>query len=279
MKMTALIDADHMQYILGNQVRDQLVVTQESKDLLRDMAFSIIEMTCVMTNADKLLLALSDPTRSYFRNKIYRYKPYKGNRRNDEWFEMWRPHILQILHDLGGQFAEEVEADDLLSYFAEIYRTVEEPYIICSPDKDLAQIPGSHFDYSKKFGENFQAENPIRTISPQEAEDFLYLQILQGDTSDNIAGIPKMGPVKAKLFLKEINERIEIHSKVLQKYCETFGPFYGPIIFDETWKTVMLLNSNHPHLHKHLDKLHKIQFIPWTGRKVEGQATLDSLGW
>lgn len=278
-RMVAIIDGDHMQYIIGNNFKEVTEVTEDAKDAIKDLAFSLIEMTCVITGADKFILALSDPKRNYFRQEIYRYKPYKGNRSDEDWFKIWRPVILEQLTILGGQALEGIEADDILSYLAEILTKIGEDYVICSPDKDLRQIPGKHFDYSKKPAEGeFQVINPIVVVTKEEAEYFFYQQLLQGDSSDNIAGIPKMGPVNAKKLLNSIEDRIYYHREVLAKYCDSFGPFYGPIIFDETRNTVMLLNSFHPKVGNHQEKLSSIQVMPWTGRK-HSSAALDELGW
>ena len=67
--------------------------------------------------------------------------------------------------------------------------------VICSIDKDLLQIPGRHYNFVKKV---------FQEVTPDEGLKFLYLQSLIGDRSDNIVGVPGIGPVKAAQALAEL---------------------------------------------------------------------------
>ena len=67
--------------------------------------------------------------------------------------------------------------------------------VICSIDKDLLQIPGKHYNFVKKV---------FQEVTPDEGLKFLYLQSLIGDRSDNIVGVPGIGPVKANQALAEL---------------------------------------------------------------------------
>jgi len=67
--------------------------------------------------------------------------------------------------------------------------------VICSIDKDLLQIPGKHYNFVKKV---------FQEVTPDEGLKFLYLQSLIGDRSDNIVGVPGIGPVKAAQALAEL---------------------------------------------------------------------------
>ena len=67
--------------------------------------------------------------------------------------------------------------------------------VICSIDKDLLKIPGKHYNFVKKV---------FQEVTPDEGLKFLYLQSLIGDRSDNIVGVPGIGPVKANQALAEL---------------------------------------------------------------------------
>jgi hypothetical protein len=67
--------------------------------------------------------------------------------------------------------------------------------VICSIDKDLLQIPGKHYNFVKKI---------FQEVTSDEGLKFLYLQSLIGDRSDNIVGVPGIGPVKANQALAEL---------------------------------------------------------------------------
>lgn len=82
-----------------------------------------------------------------------------------------------------------LEADDVLGIMA-----TQDPgrIIMATIDKDLQQIPGVLFDWHRKrFGK----------IDPEDATFFFFKQILMGDSTDGIKGIPKVGPKKAEQYL------------------------------------------------------------------------------
>lgn len=100
------------------------------------------------------------------------------------------------------------EADDIIGTIAKKAETAGFTTYMMTPDKDFAQLVSDHiFLYKPSRGkkpieiwgvkevlENFEVERPEQVI------DFLGLC---GDTSDNIPGIPGIGPVAAKKLLAE----------------------------------------------------------------------------
>lgn len=86
--------------------------------------------------------------------------------------------------------------------------------VIGSIDKDLDQITGNHFNFVK--GTSY-------TISPEEGRKKLYLQLLTGDSTDNIPGIPKIGPKKAAKIVEGCTDEISYQTAVLKAYKELLG--------------------------------------------------------
>ena len=83
-----------------------------------------------------------------------------------------------------------LEADDAMG----IYATKEKGHIICSPDKDMRQIPGDLFDM----------KDGVITITEQEADEWHLIQTLAGDQTDGYSGVPGIGIKRAAtLFEKE----------------------------------------------------------------------------
>ena len=125
------------------------------------------------------------------------YPDYKGTRPplpND------LKEALNYGHDYmkekwGGIEADGMEADDLVCIWAYEAREMELDFVVCGIDKDLKQIPGHHYNYSKKTHE---------FVDDDKAEMNLMLQCLTGDTSDNIPGINGIGPKKAAKILEGI---------------------------------------------------------------------------
>jgi 5'-3' exonuclease len=147
----------------------------------------------------------------------YRYQvssTYKANRKHRP-----KPIIFYALREYLKQkysFKEfdGLEADDLVAYYG--VNNEDCKVVICSPDKDvLHQCIGKHFNYQKV---------EFVTTSETDAEKFLWKQVLMGDSTDNIQGIPGVGIKTAENWLKDREN--EIGAFVFKKYEEnTFTPF------------------------------------------------------
>jgi hypothetical protein len=167
--------------------------------------------------------------------RCYRYqrattKPYKGNRKYGN-----KPIIFPAIKEYlkqkwGFTYISEYEADDLVA----IYREDCEGHIICSPDKDvLKQVASVHFNYrtAEKIG-----------TTKMDGEKFLWKQMLMGDSTDGIQGIPKIGEKTADKWLSEIKVK-EMPAFVLGKYIEKFDIHEGVHRFSETFKLVYILKT------------------------------------
>ena len=164
-----------------------------------------------------------------FRYNAAKTKPYKGNRKYGN-----KPIIFPALKEYLRQkwnfiSVPELEADDLVSVYHDPLKTV-----ICSPDKDvLYQNKVCNYNYGK-------AE--FVTVDENEATTFLWKQMLMGDSTDGIQGIPKVGPKTADRWLKNIVPQ-DMPKFVLEKYVEKFGIHEGITKFAETFKLVYILKT------------------------------------
>lgn len=134
------------------------------------------------TNIHKMRIYISGEDN--FRYKIAKSKPYKGNRAT-----MVRPRFLAhckqyLVDNYNALVIHGYEADDAIASDM----TLNNAYH-CGIDKDMLQIPGRHYNYVNK---------EWKTVSPEEAIVTLYRQILTGDSSDNIPGLPRVGPKTAE---------------------------------------------------------------------------------
>ncbi|MCW8826160.1 MAG: hypothetical protein OQK78_07020 [Gammaproteobacteria bacterium] len=145
------------------------------------------------TGADKYHLYLGGKTN-------YRYDlfpDYKSHRKNYS-----RPVLLAqakqyLIDKYNAEVVEGIEADDAVS----ILCSNEPNSILCSPDKDLDQVPCMHYDPNK--GE-------VYVIDEEIADACLYVQILTGDSTDSIPGVKGIGPKKAEKLLRGITDRKEM---------------------------------------------------------------------
>jgi len=135
------------------------------------------------------------------------YPDYKANRTQEKpkHYELIRTYLMD--HE-AAVMCEDEEADDVMGY------SQTEDTIICSIDKDLDQIPGRHFNFVK---------NKHYEITPEEGMAFFYSQLLTGDRVDNIPGLPKVGPAKAKKILGEWTNEQDAKTKTLAAYQEFLG--------------------------------------------------------
>lgn len=217
-KKIALIDGDSLIYYEMN--KPTLEEALESLDARLEQMFEQVEAT---EYAGFLTSGRC------FRYAAAKTKPYKGNRKYGD-----KPYIFPAIKEYlrqhwGFTSIPELEADDLVSIHHDPLKTV-----ICSPDKDvLYQNSGTHYNYGK-------AEEVV--VDDVESIRFLWKQMLMGDSTDGITGIPKVGPKTADAWLKDV-DRDEMPSFVLEKYIEKFGYATGISKFAETFKLIYILKT------------------------------------
>lgn len=181
---TVLIDADSILYIVGwaNREHDDENLVLRHVD---DFMVGIVQAT----RAEAYLGVFSP--KLTFRHDVS--PVYKANRPPiHPGIARWKQTILDYcISEYGFFVAENIEADDVLSILG---RSKIENYewILSHIDKDLRQIPGSHYNYSKKTWEY---------IREDQATEIFWTQVLVGDTGDNIKGAWRIGPVGATKLL------------------------------------------------------------------------------
>ena len=156
-------------------------------------------------NPDSHYLSVFDAKGKNFRHDIY--KDYKANRppMPDDLREQLSP-LKEICNAMGMPVIEipKVEADDVIATLAMMGSQQGIPIVISSLDKDLMQLVedplitmmntmnNQIYDVAgvqKKFG-----------VHPNQITDYL---ALVGDASDNVPGVPKVGPKTAVKWLDE----------------------------------------------------------------------------
>lgn len=167
---------------------------------------------------------------------------------------------------------EGVEADDLMAYFYNnkifisngygisinnIYSDKRDSYefekIICSPDKDLLQsIEGKHFNYTYKLENKSNPESVIKgcwidnsEIKPYD-EQFLWYQMLTGDSADGISGLHGVGPVTANSIIENaIKENSYLPEVILSRYITHHRNVPKAIFeFQKNYRLLHLLSTN-----------------------------------
>jgi hypothetical protein len=228
--MFNLIKIKNMKETIALIDADSLIYYEMSKPTLEEALQGIdsrINQMLEMTQATQYAGFLT--AGKCFRYAAAKTKPYKGNRKYGD-----KPIIFPAIKEYlkqhwGFTSVPELEADDLVSIYHDPLRTV-----ICSPDKDvLYQNKGIHYNYGK-------AESIV--VDENEALRFLWKQMLMGDSTDGIQGIPKVGPKTADTWLKPLIPS-EMPEFVLNKYIEKFGIHEGISKFAETFKLIYILKT------------------------------------
>ena len=178
---------------------------------------------------DAKLIMIFDSKGSNFRHQIY--PQYKANRKPaDESLIVQIEPLYQIIRAMGFHFICEkgVEADDVIATLAKLAHEKNIQTIIASSDKDLFQLVGGHIKQLNMKGTLYDAEmvKEKMGVRPHQILDFL---ALTGDASDNIPGVPSVGPKTATKWLQLYGDiesvkanANKIDGKVGEKLRESF---------------------------------------------------------
>lgn len=237
-KRLAIIDADSMIYIVAYKFRTKKVANMVKINLNQFISELLNEAQA--THYIGFFGASDKKTVPNFR---YAVDPdYKKNRpETPDFITKWRPTIHQEMEDHWG-FAPVmgIEADDAVAIAKAKYEGEYDEIVIITADKDLKQIPGTiHFDMNKhKFTE-------IDTIT---ADRFFAEQMLKGDTTDNIKGIPGIGPKRAADLVSSCTTSVQLKWMVIRMYKEQLDKVkVQPDIqaeAEEEWTTFVAANPD-----------------------------------
>jgi DNA polymerase-1 len=139
-----------------------------------------------------------------FRHEIYKeYKAHRPPMPDDLKVQIEPLH--QLVKALGFPLisVEGVEADDVIGTLAASATSQKKEMLISTGDKDLAQLVTPHVTLINTMNNEVLDEAGVESkfeVPPERIIDYL---TLVGDTSDNIPGVPKVGPKTAVKWLKQ----------------------------------------------------------------------------
>ena len=139
-----------------------------------------------------------------FREEIF--AEYKAHRpaMPDELVRQIEP-LHEIIRALGLPLVmiEGVEADDVIGTLATIATAEGMESVISTGDKDLAQLVNEHVTLINTMTNTRLDPESVKEKFGVSAEQIIDYLALMGDTSDNIPGVPKVGPKTAVKWLQE----------------------------------------------------------------------------
>lgn len=189
--MSLLIDADFIVYkcTAGAETEidwgdDVILVTSKFSEAYRMVERELYRIASDLGCFDDSILFFSDSVN--FRKSID--PTYKGHRNRKKPCG-YRRVIEALKKEYHVVVMPTLEADDALG----IYATKEQGHIICSPDKDMRQIPGELYDMS----------DATVTITKEEGNRWHLIQTMAGDQTDGYGGVPGIGIKRADALLNE----------------------------------------------------------------------------
>lgn len=189
--MSLLIDADFIVYkcCAASETEidfgeDLIVVTSRFTEAYEYVERELYNIANDLGCFDESILFFSDSVN--FRKSID--PAYKGHRNRKKPCGYKRV-INKLKEDYPVVVMPSLEADDAIG----IYATKEPGHIICSPDKDMRQIPGDLFDLT----------NEVVTITKEEGDRWHLIQTMAGDQTDGYGGVPSIGIKRADALLTE----------------------------------------------------------------------------
>ena len=187
--MKLLVDADYVVYKCCASAEseidfgeDVIVVTSKFSDAI----------ACVKRELQKISQNFFDPEVILFFSDSRNFRKsiqsdYKGHRNRKKPCG-YRRVINQLKTEYQVIIMPELEADDALG----IYATANPGNVICSPDKDMRQIPGQLFDMKE-----------LTTVDEVEGAQWHLIQTLAGDQTDGYSGVPGIGIKRAVSLFEE----------------------------------------------------------------------------
>ncbi|MHB1221766.1 MAG: DNA polymerase I [Gammaproteobacteria bacterium] len=262
-----------------------------SKGAPTGAAYGVINMLRRLLNdyQPDLIAVVFDAKGKTFRNDLY--PEYKANRASmpTELAEQIEP-IHNIIRALGLPIImlDGVEADDVIGTIARIATQQKMPTIISTGDKDLAQLVNEYVTLINTMNNSLLTPTSVKEkfgVAPEQIIDYL---TLVGDTSDNIPGVPQVGPKTAVKWLDmygSLDNIIANADKITGKVGEKLRDFLPNIPLSKslvTIKTDLRLTSKIEDLviqladKEALSTLYKeMEFKSWLAELLQASKTTD----
>ena len=189
--MSLLIDADYIVYKCCAACEteidygdDVIVVTSKFSEALAAVERDLYNIANDLGHFDDSILFFSDSNN--FRKSLA--PDYKGHRNRKK--PCGYKRVIKALQEtFPVVIIPTLEADDALG----IYATREQGHIICSPDKDMRQIPGELYNFT----------DGVEYITKEEGDRWHLIQTMAGDQTDGYSGVPGIGIKRADALLEQ----------------------------------------------------------------------------
>lgn len=223
---------------------------QELKKKLNDQMAQIFDDMCCH---DYKMYITSTHIEANFRDKVATILPYKENRVKTPKPIHYRRMRKMLIEEWGAIEVHGQEADDALAIeqtrIAKESGDLEHSTIV-SIDKDLMQIPGQHYHIN---------DRKERYVTEIEGFRNFCVQLLMGDSTDNIPGIVKL--------LKKDGREAEAKKLIYGKYIKKCEDFIVDKDEKESYNYIFDLYTQHGYGEKEVKEIFNLCWL----RRYEGQ--------
>jgi 5'-3' exonuclease len=198
--MKILIDGDILAYRAAYYCEDKDPEDGEHK--IDDLVDRILEATTFAGGDDVWEMFITG--KGNFRHDFQpTYKAQRKERPKPIFLGAMRQYLIE---DYNAKVSEGQEADDDIAIRA---TELGPSTIIASIDKDFLQVPCGHYNFNR---------GTLVTVEEFEGLQFVYGQILTGDSADNVGGLMGIGPVKSKKMLAKATTERELYDLCVKAY-------------------------------------------------------------
>lgn len=212
MEKLILVDGNSLMYRAFYGQGDPTKIKPNSKGIYTNAINAFARMINILkkNNEYNYLLVAFDKGKHTFRHDIM--PEYKAGRAHmaDE-MRMQIPYIKDFLvrSNIAQFEIDDYEADDICGTFNKLALDSGLEVDIYSSDRDLLQLIGPNTNVYMTIKGMSEVEkfdiNHFKEVYEIEPSQFIDLKALMGDKSDNISGVPGIGPKKGIKLLKEYN--------------------------------------------------------------------------
>ena len=222
-----------------------------------------------------MLIAFDSKTAAGTRKKMYEgYKKHRHSMPNELAEQM--PIIKEILTAMNIKVIEmpDYEGDDILGTLAKRFAHKDKDVYILSGDRDLFQLIEDHITVRIPRTKMGKTETEIYTKEKVEEEyglepiDLIEVKALMGDSSDEIPGVPNVGPKTGTSLIKQFKTIANLY-KALEE---------GTVDLTSKLKETLIKNQDLAELSKELgtintkapikEDLEDVKIVDWDREKV-----------
>ena len=116
-----------------------------------------------------------------------------------------------------------IEADDVIGYLAVKFENfaLTKEVTIMSADKDFLQLTSNKTQIYSPVKKKIYKPNDVKTEYEVDHLNFVNYKILMGDSSDNLPGVPGLGPKKLTKLFPILNENRKVSLDEIIEYSKT----------------------------------------------------------